>query len=289
MRELRGVVNLKLSDLPALKRHTLLFDGFYVPIIEEALKNTGPQPLNLIADFEFLLDRKVLITQPPELPKSKSPFDDFYINVLKSFPNSPAAKSGAGLAHLLAISTILGDLRARRASVGIGEVSDVETVPICKLSLPSSLAPTGRSLRPLSNTLWVGVDALPVPDDQCSWDQIIDFRDSLRDKKWEFRRFLQKIGTEAKTVPEMKDEIEFLLNQYTKEMEKFRLKKSISFMEAYIIPTVEVFESLKPSSFLKGLVAIKKRKLELLDGEDKALGRECAYVFDAKKRFGIPR
>ncbi len=63
-------------------------------------------------------------------------------------------------------------------------------------------------------------------------------------------------------------------------------KRSVSFMETYIIPTVEAFESFKPSSFLKGLVAIKKRKIELLDSEANAKGRECAYVFDARKRFG---
>jgi hypothetical protein len=57
-------------------------------------------------------------------------------------------------------------------------------------------------------------------------------------------------------------------------------------METYIIPTVEALESFKASSFLKGLVSIKKRKIELLEAEAKAPGRECAYVFDARKRFG---
>lgn len=31
---------------------------------------------------------------------------------------------------------------------------------------------------------------------------------------------------------------------------------------------------------------IKKREVELLEAEMKAAGRECAYMFDARKRFG---
>jgi hypothetical protein len=33
---------------------------------------------------------------------------------------------------------------------------------------------------------------------------------------------------------------------------------------------------------------VKKRKVELLEAEMKAPSRECAYVFDARKRFGKP-
>jgi hypothetical protein len=35
----------------------------------------------------------------------------------------------------------------------------------------------------------------------------------------------------------------------------------------------------------KGVLSIKKRKVELMEAEMKAPGRECAYVFDARKRF----
>jgi hypothetical protein len=65
-------------------------------------------------------------------------------------------------------------------------------------------------------------------------------------------------------------------------------KRSISFMETSVIPVVKAFESFQRSSILKGLVSIKKRKLELLEGEVNARGREVAYVFGARKRFGAP-
>jgi hypothetical protein len=81
-------------------------------------------------------------------------------------------------------------------------------------------------------------------------------------------------------------EIEWSVNEYSKEMDRYNLKRPVGFIEIHIIPTAEALESFKPSSLLKGLVSIKKRKIELLEAYSKAPGRECAYVFDARKRFG---
>jgi hypothetical protein len=80
-----------------------------------------------------------------------------------------------------------------------------------------------------------------------------------------------------------------LLDDYTKAMDRYKLQRSVSFWETYIIPTAEALESLKPSAFLKGLVTIKKRKLALMEGEAKQDGNPLAYVFEAQKRFGQTR
>ena len=40
------------------------------------------------------------------------------------------------------------------------------------------------------------------------------------------------------------------------------------------------------SSIAKGKLSLKKRKIELLEAEMRAPGRECAYVFDEQKTFG---
>ena len=52
---------------------------------------------------------------------------------------------------------------------------------------------------------------------------------------------------------------------------------------------MEVFEDvvkLKWSKIAKGVLSIKKRRVELLEAEMKAPGRECAYLFSPRKRFG---
>jgi hypothetical protein len=42
------------------------------------------------------------------------------------------------------------------------------------------------------------------------------------------------------------------------------------------------------SKIAKGIMVVKKRKVELLEAEMKAPGKECAYVFEARKKFGRP-
>jgi hypothetical protein len=40
------------------------------------------------------------------------------------------------------------------------------------------------------------------------------------------------------------------------------------------------------SKIANGALQVQKRKIELMEAEMRAPGRECAYVFDARKRFG---
>jgi hypothetical protein len=115
---------------------------------------------------------------------------------------------------------------------------------------------------------------------------IFDFREEMNKKGWTFRRFLHELSSKQQTEAEIRDELDYRLDDYSKSMERFKIERAISFWETYIIPTVEALERIKPSAFLKGLVSIRKRKLALMEAEMKAPGRECAYVFEAQKRFG---
>jgi hypothetical protein len=42
---------------------------------------------------------------------------------------------------------------------------------------------------------------------------------------------------------ENRDDVAWSLNEYTKAMDKFKLKRSIGFMKTYLIPTAEALES----------------------------------------------
>jgi hypothetical protein len=68
-----------------------------------------------------------------------------------------------------------------------------------------------------------------------------------------------------------------------------RIKAGEGAFEVYVLPAVEITEDLVKlnwSKIAKGALAVTKREIELLEAEMKAPGRECAYVFDARKRFG---
>jgi hypothetical protein len=130
---------------------------------------------------------------------------------------------------------------------------------------------------------------LPVPASNSSWPDVIDFKADLHDKQWRFRRWLYSLATKKLTEAEIRDELEWSLNQYTKAMEIHRIKSSQSFVDVFVISSLEIIENLAKfnwSKIAKGMLSVQKRKVELLEAEMKAPGRECAYVFDARKRFG---
>jgi hypothetical protein len=57
----------------------------------------------------------------------------------------------------------------------------------------------------------------------------------------------------------------------------------------YVIPVIEFAEDLAKfnwSKIAKGALSVKKHQVKLMEAEMKAPGRECAYVFEAQKRFG---
>jgi hypothetical protein len=80
-----------------------------------------------------------------------------------------------------------------------------------------------------------------------------------------------------------------MVNEYAKAMRIHHIKASQSFVDVFVISPLEIIENLvkfKWSKIAKGALSVDKRRIELLESEMKAPGRECAYVFDARKRFG---
>ena len=294
MRELNGVVALTSFALSDLKRNALLFDKLYGAELERGVY-TGLFP-HQIADLEFLENQKVFEVLPCSLSLPSSPgatdYDLRYYRTVRSIRRMVGLGEipGDQLTRIEVAHATLANYIVRGASADLSKLTKHDPVPICSTTLPLNF-PKGFPHQSYGTScatsiLKVAIESLPAPDDTCSWTDIFSFKSEARDKQWVFRRFLKDLATKRQTEAEIRDDIEWSLNEYTKAMDRFKLKRSVSFMETYVIPTVEAFETFKPSSFLKGLVAIKKRKIELLESEASAPGRECAYVFDARKRFG---
>ena len=260
MRELHGVVYGARSMPPAeFKRQTMLFDRFHLIDRFEARED----------EWDWLKEMDVLRDVPGYVAVQAD------VTQLDIQPRTTRKQSRDGI--------------VRYAASTISKNADFDVACICELPLPNDLLdgpPHLAKQSSMETILAIALEAFPVPDETCAWDDIINFKAEMANKRWAFRRFLTTFASKQQTEAEVRDDIEWSLNEYTKEMDRFKLKRTVSFMETYVIPTVEALEGLRPSAFLKGFVAIRKRKIELLEGEAKAAGRECAYVFDARKRFG---
>jgi hypothetical protein len=274
MRELHGTIfaSDNFSE-QSLKQQSLLFDKFFVLGLDQYLSqfHEASEPA-ISSTFDYLISKGVV--QPP--PR---------------FTGQLRFKGPVGFNESDESINLFHDLFVREAASGLSnEQSDV--VPICSLPPPPWLSLESTSEpNNIEATVSVAIDALPVPDETCAWQDILDFKAELHDKQWGFRRWLHSVATKTLTESEVRDELEWTLNEYMKAMEIHRLKASQSFLDVFVVTPIEILENIVKfnwSKIAKGALQVRKRKVELMEAEMKAPGRECAYVFDARKRFGDP-
>lgn len=283
MRELQGVMYAGRSYIN-MKRRALLFDKFQIWRYGGAENERPPE---FEAEIAFLKD--LGIVGAPSLDAHD--FEDATSRAAACYAErsgffAEACDEHTGRLLVIGNNVNIRDCGSRAIAAKVREKSDCDVIPICEIELPAELNASEYPV--MGDIVTVGIESLPTPDDSCAWQDIVDFKEEMKGKLWGFRRFLYSLATKGQTEAEIRDDIEWSLNEYTKAMDRFRLKRSISFMGTYIIPTVEAFETFKPSALLKGLISIKKRNLELLEGEAAAPGKELAYVFEAQKRFENP-
>jgi hypothetical protein len=178
----------------------------------------------------------------------------------------------------------------RRVSQSLSTTDGLEAVPLCKADLPTVLADRDHALPSSSQTvLKIAVKKLPIPSEDCPWQDILGFKAEMREKQWGFRRFINALATKHLKEAEIHDEIEWMVNEYRKAIEIHHIKASQSFVDVFVISPLEIIENLVKfnwSKIAKGALSVRKRKVELLEAEMKAPGKECAYIYDARKRFG---
>jgi hypothetical protein len=117
----------------------------------------------------------------------------------------------------------------------------LRTIPILNVPPPPMITSQPQAS---SDVLAIGLDYLSVPGPSCSLEDILDARTELRDKLWAFRRFLRGLAGTTKTEPEVRDEIEWSLNEYKNALTLRRLKTTRSALELFVIPPVEFAENL---------------------------------------------
>lgn len=265
MRELHGILSVQEIRKPDdLKPYLLYFDKLRfvtsrIFSFEDDL---------LLRHFSYLIDRGILHQGP-----SNELFEDFDPAQL---PLSPSVRS------------IVIDYIMVRHAVSRLAKADHDAVGIFHRT---GWAEGNQGTTPLTceTALSIGFRALPAISDTCAFEDILNFKQELRDKHWNYRRFLKSLATKHLTESEIQDEIERMVNEYKKAMEIHHIKASQSFVDVFVISPLEIIENLVKfnwSKIAKGALQVQKRKVELLEAEMKAPGRECAYVFDAQKRFG---
>lgn len=134
------------------------------------------------------------------------------------------------------------------------------------------------------------INKFPIPLENISWEQIIDFRDDedSRRKLLGLRSWITKIGYTNLTLNEIEQEIEYLIMEYENRMKLHKMKYEYGNVELITMGIAEILENvvrLKFSPIAKSIFDLKKRNIDVLIGETKAPGKEMAYISKIKNEF----
>jgi hypothetical protein len=280
MRELHGMTSCGPHEFTALKQQVLLFDKLQV--LRARGVNRSAWPSHLEADYSYL--------QSCGLVDSLSIERLFSVITDRIENDQWTVKDAEQITDSVVVSTrALSDHLIRLLSAQLNQEGVPEVVPICMTQLPARLSP--GLPRPLSmqDVLRVSLQAMPSRSEDCPCEDIITFKSEHANKQRHFRRWLHSLTAKQQTESEIRDEFDWMLDEYGKAMDIHRMKASTSFVDVFVITPLEIIENLVKfnwSKIAKGALQVQKRKVELMEAEMKAPGRECAYVFDARKRFG---
>jgi len=305
MQELYGVTVRRANQLTIdIKQQLLFFDRIFIlglgPFITDLSAANDPDCHALVHDIEYLSARDILRdVHPSMLFAVTDRYPEISLADHTSVPTGGAWNQWTtmqedtcdGQPTTEQLKSLFGllipDVLSRLLAVQMTLTSSAPVIPI--LHFEYSDEQTGS--QPRTPIFRIGLEMMPTPSEDCSIADILNFKEEMREKEWGFRRFLHDLAIKKRTEAEIRDDIEWSLNQYTNAMKLHNLKAGNDFVNVYVIPSIEVMESFVKfnwSKIAKGVLSVKERKVALMEAEANAKGREAAYIFDARKRFGAP-
>lgn len=187
-------------------------------------------------------------------------------------------------ARCLLIASMCRVLSKQLTNAGLSVVSLYDPPPKWSCSVPTATPAPG-------SVTSIVLDAFPLPDESATFEDIINFKedpDTSR-KRQLLQRWTHNLATKGVTSEkEIAQEIEWLLADYEEHMRLHKMKINRGTLETVFVTGAEIAEDLakfKWGAAAKLLFSASHRKIELLEAEMKAPGRELAYISKARERF----
>lgn len=280
----------------SIKHASLLFDYISPAGIEIAywlwdnIASKKTKPLKEILDeFEWLKKNEIVI-EPPSAFDSKSLLNYFLNKLMSDDPNASELRSKIIQAHRSEIGSKLTEHAQvgiiRRASIRLREKTGWDTVVLDpRLKEDSPLFQPGQD-----SVAQIILRNIPKPDPSTPWEVILEYRSDpdSRVRFFRLKNWINKLASSHRSPNEIEDELRELIHEYEEYMKLHRMKVQSSMLEAIVTIAAEIVEGLikfKWSDAAKALFSIKRQRIELLEAEREAPGREIAYLIDVRKKF----
>jgi hypothetical protein len=268
-----------------LKPAALLFDTF---ALIHPMESSDPPSSRYYAEMEWLVEHDLIRwTCTGEAPGLVDPEDHKFIKIgsLTLIASQTDALLGPG-ASTLETNELFKHVWARATAAAITRAGEEATV-LCTdqigLSLPSE--------QPFGDVLSVAFRYMPQPLESTPWEAIVEFRNDPDNRALliAFRRWLRQFVRKPVVPAEVSEEIEYLMHEYERHMRVQGMKVNTGFWETVITTGAKLAEDIlkvKWADAAHAVFSLKHRRIQLLEAESNAPGREVAYILKAQSGLG---
>jgi|ERR1044071_109231 hypothetical protein len=285
----------KLSDVqknPSFKRDALIFNRIAISSISDVqrmvVEGFGRNQIKeIVKEFTWLLEKEIVFEPTFTLQDDEALRGDKELELIRKLRAQHIRQRGE-----LDFNTkdifwnywdILNEYSARSLAIILRVSRNLDAYPISDLT-------NVQSNEPKTKTISVVINALPIPSESTSWEQIIEYR-SDPDSYCKFlalRNWMIDVSKKNLTPIEIEQKLEFLINQYQQHMKLHRMKVNTGTLQTLVISTAEFMEDLikvRWGKLAKSMFAFKERNIALLEGELTSPGSEVAYIIKARETF----
>ena len=141
-----------------------------------------------------------------------------------------------------------------------------------------------------SNIIQFLLEDIPQPDPNTAWEQIVDFRTDgdAKNKYLALINWINKIANTNGSLSDIKEEYEYLYNDYIKHFKLHKLKYNNTLLEVIVTAGAGLLLALQAGEFVhsfKNLLQMNLSHIKLMEEESKIPGKEVAYIYHAQTTF----
>jgi hypothetical protein len=283
-------------DTSCLKREALMFNRICIPTLHASFFSNDlvyKQSPHAIEELQWLLEQGVVF-EPEKVTREDGMLWDAE-QLTSILVKTKFGKEDLEVINTEAISkTILlfAGIGTRMHTIKFRMEGVKDAYPVL-----NSFHATFHDAEAKSDVLEVVINELPVPDERTPWEQIIEFRSDpdSQNKFLKLKNWVNEIAQMKLNPNEVEDKLKSLISDYQAHMNIHKIKtrldtlKTIVLVEAGFI-TGGWFTGLGVVSGIIGMITtplytIKQRQISLLEEEQKAPGKEIAYIVKARESF----
>ena len=288
-------------DEPNLKRLSLFFDSIYIDELrlQNILTINPNKKFEILnyerATWEFLMKKNIVKTYPFQTGGNSEHLESKELmNILGALiPNNnsqedrnenPEQKKAMALEKFF----FAHDISARLDAIKLNQQLSSEFYPILRTA---KLIGQNSGEEKKNNIIQFLLNDIPEPATDTPWQQIIDFRadEDVRNKYLAMINWVNKVAASSSNLKDIHEEYEYLYNDYIKHFKLHKLKYNNTLLEVVVTAGIGMLLALQAGQFIsafKNLVEMKLSHINLIEQEAKLPGKEVAYIYHAKEKFG---